>query len=402
MDDLYSRLGLERNASTEEIRRAYKDAARVKHPDRGGDPEEFKKIQEAHEILTDSDRRAMYDATGSTASDGGGGMGGGAGMAAGGIPFHFMNGMGPFGMPGVAFNMGDMFANLFGGGGGAGRPRGRGPKAHRGPNKHHTIGVTLEDFYAGKEIKLKFNQARRCGSCLGSGADATEQCGACSGTGVRTTMRQIGPGMIAQTQSACDVCNGEGTRIMRVCRGCNGKKFIEREKQLDIKLTPGMRVGEQLTFPGECSDSADFEEPGDVILVLQRSDSPSKTINDYEWNEDDLVIRKQISYAESVLGFSIELDHPSGGKKRLVWRGGPLIHGAVVKLDGGGMPKKGSGGAAFGNLLIQVMITPPPTTPWTPEQSAALQAVLGTSTDSLDGAASLTIGSSASLFSAAS
>jgi DnaJ-class molecular chaperone len=369
MSDLYERLGVSRGASTDEIRRAYKDLARVKHPDRGGDADEFKKIQEAHEVLADDDRRRVYDATGATSEDA-------LPRTAGGIPFQFMGGMGPFGMPGVAFDMGDMFGHIFGGGsGGARRPR-----APRGPNKHHDIGLALTDFYRGKEIKLRFNQARRCGSCNGSGAETTEQCGACKGSGVRTTLRQIGPGMMAQTRSPCDVCSGEGTRTMKVCRGCNGKRYAEREKQLDIKIEPGMSEGTQITFAGECSDGAEFEAPGDVVLTLRRSDAGVGELDEYEWRGDDLSIRKQISYAESLLGFTIALDNHPGGARRLRWGGGPLIHGAVLRYDGGGMPRRGGG---YGTLYVQVMIAPPPTTPWGAEDIARLRAIFGGAAESL-------------------
>lgn len=368
--DLYSRLGLQSNASTDEIRRAYKDLAKVKHPDRGGNPEEFKAIQEAHEVLADDERRRMYDMTGST-SEQGHPMNG---MAAGGIPFSFMGGMGPFGMPGVAFDMGDIFSGIFGGGmgmgGGGPRQRG-GNRGGRGPNKYHDIGLRLDDFFTGKEIKLKFNQGRRCTACTGSGAEATEQCNTCNGSGMRVHARQIGPGMIAQTRGPCDVCNGEGQRILRACRACHGKRFIEKEKQLDIKITPGMHEGEQLTFSGECSDSLEYDIPGDVVLTLKRADSDSP----FEWKNDDLMFRKTISFSESILGFRFVLDnHPNGKKPTLSWHGGPLLHGAVIRLDGGGMPRKQGG---FGNLYVQVNITPPVCRPWSIQETNTLHSVLG-------------------------
>jgi DnaJ-class molecular chaperone len=348
MSDLYERLGLEQGASHEEIRRAYKDLAREKHPDRGGDPEEFKKIQEAHEVLTDEGRRRMYDTTGST-QEGGAPM---SGMAAGGFPFHFMGGA----------------------------PRR--PLAGRGPNKQHDIGLTLRDFYKGKEIKLKFNQARRCAGCKGSGAEKTEPCGQCSGTGSKTMVRAIGPGIMAQTRVPCDGCGGEGKRVIRACGVCHGKRFVEREKQLDIRIVPGMRDGENLVFEGECSDSPDFERPGDVVLTLRRTDAGVSYIDEFEWEGDDLCIRKQITFAESILGFSRVLSNHPGGEKTVIWRGGPLIHGAVLQIAGGGMPRRG--GTGHGALRVQVLVQPPETKPWTPEEVAKLQSVLGGASIGLD------------------
>ena len=372
MSDLYAALGVSRSASHDEIRSAYKSLSLQHHPDRpGGNEETFKKIQEAHEVLSDEGRRRTYDMTGSVNGSGNGSMssdGGGApgfGMAAGGIPFSFMGGA--FGIPEVHFNMGDMFGGLFGGGGG--------PKQRRrggvGPNKFHEIGIRFQDFYKGHEIKLKFNQARKCGGCDGSGAEATEPCGPCNGQGSRTMMRQIGPQMIAQTQVACEICSGEGKRVMKVCRGCQGKKLLESEKQLEINVTPGMRDGQKIPFVGECSDSLEFDKPGDVVLTLQCVGMPEK----YEWKDDDLWVTATITYAESVLGFTVTLsDHPSGLSPVLTWQGGPLLHGAVLKRDALGMPKKEGG---FGALFLRTVITPPPVVPWSSEDAAKLQSVLG-------------------------
>jgi DnaJ family protein A protein 2 len=367
MPDYYKALGVERDASAETIRKAYRSLARDKHPDKGGSAEEFQVIQQAHEVLTDPDRRRMYDMTGSDAP---GAPGPPGGMAAGGIPFNFMPGMGPFGIPGVNFDMSQIFGQMFGGGGPSKTRRGG-----TGPNKFHDVGLKLADFFTGKDIKLKFNQARRCVPCNGSGAESSESCGGCNGAGVRMITRQIGPGMMAQTRAACDVCNGEGRRTLRTCKSCQGKRFNEREKELDIKIIPGMRDGEQITFSGECSDTLDFDSPGDVVLTLRRADMGIGETDEFEWKGDDLWIRKTISFVESILGFTMTLsNHPNGESPTFVWRGGPLIHGAVLQFSEGGMPRKSG---SKGTLYVQVMITPPFTTPWSAEDAAKLQSVLG-------------------------
>jgi len=184
-------------------------------------------------------------------------------------------------------------------------------------------------------------------------------------------MRQIGPQMIAQTQVACEICSGDGKRVMKVCRGCQGKKLLESEKQLEINVTPGMRDGQKIPFVGECSDSLEFDKPGDVVLTLQCVGMPEK----YEWKDDDLWVTATITYAESVLGFTATLsDHPSGLSPVLTWQGGPLLHGAVLKRDALGMPKKEGG---FGALFLRTVITPPPVVPWSSEDAAKLQSVLG-------------------------
>jgi DnaJ family protein A protein 2 len=378
MSSLYERLGVGREASTEEIRRAYKDLAKQKHPDKGGDPEEFKQIQEAHEVLCDENRRRMYDVTGSTEEGGGG-----PAMAAGGIPFSFMGGMGPFGMPGVAFDIGSMFGNIFGGGPGGG-PQKR-QRQGKGPNKHHDIGISLAEFYHGKEFKLKFNQARRCDKCGGSGAEKTESCGPCQGRGMKTTMRQIGPGMIAQQTGPCDNCNGEGKRIMKACTTCHGKKFVEREKTLDIRIEPGMAEGQTLIFSGECSDTLEHETPGDVVLAIKRSDAPTSDFDSWEWKGHNLHIRKRISFAESVIGFKKELTgHPSGKRIVVGWRKGVITHGAVLEAGGWGMPRPASAGGGHGTCFVEFFIDAPEPKEWTTEERDALRKLLGGDVDTID------------------
>lgn len=367
--DLYGALGVSRGASLDEIRRAYKDLARQKHPDRGGNADEFKVIQEAHEVLSDPERRRVYDMTGSINGVGGGG--GGPHGPPGGFPFSF-----PFGF--------DMFSSMFGGGGAQGPPGSR-RRGGRGPNKFHDVGLRLCDFYKGHDIKLKFNQARRCTTCSGSGAETTEQCGACNGNGVRLLRQQIGPNMMAETRARCDVCEGEGTRTLRPCKACQGKRFIEREKQLDIHITPGMRDGETLVFPGECSDVLEFDAPGDVVLTLRRTQE-SDVDEDYEWRENDLWIHVRVTFAESILGFTRAFKHhPNGASPVVQWRGGPLLHGAVLRMEQLGMPTKTAG--TFGHLYVVVDVVASESRPWTAEEAAKLQSVLGGAAASLDDAA---------------
>ena len=370
MADLYSILGLDRNASQEEIRDSFKKLAIKNHPDKGGNAEVYKKIQNAYEVLRDENRRRMYDMTGSDSEN----IVNQGGMAAGGIPFHFMGGMGgmgPFGggFPGVQFDMSEVFGNLFGAGEGR-----RNRKGGKGPSKYHDIGLRLQEFYKGHDIKLKFNQARRCVVCAGSGAESTEMCNPCGGKGVRVITQQMGP-MLMQSKASCDVCNGEGKRTLRSCKKCNGKRFLEGEKMLEIHITPGMRDGEVISYGGECSDSTEYDIPGDVVLTLRRIDRKEEELDTYEWKQDDLLIRKQITYVESILGFQMKLDdHPNGLSPVFTWNGGPLIHGAIVQMPGFGMPKNTGG---YGNLYIQVMIIPPEVKPWLPEDAAKLQSVLG-------------------------
>ena len=351
---LYERLGVPRTASAEEIKRAYRELARSKHPDKGGSAAEFQAIQEAHEVLSDERKRQIYDATGDIQD-----VTESAGQTAGGIPFSFMSHMGPFGMPGMSFDMGDL-GGLFG------MPQGRrGPVVQpRGPNKQHDIGLPLHLLYKGHQVHLKMNQARKCAPCKGSGAESWTSCGACKGNGRRTELRMIGPGIMAQSTGPCEACHGEGKRAATQCSVCNGKKFFEQEKTLVVKITPGMKEGETIIFSGECSESAEFETPGDVILTIRRTDPETG----WSVRDNDLAFQQTVSYAEAMMGVSFRLkDHPSGKSPLFVWNKGPLLHGAVLRAKGWGMPG--------GNALIEIQVTAPEVRPWRPEELLMLQTV---------------------------
>jgi len=350
---LYERLGVSRTASSEEIKRSYRDLARSKHPDKGGSAAEFQAIQEAHEVLSDDRKRQVYDVTGDindvTAT---------AGETAGGIPFSFMSGMGPFGMPGMSFDMGGL-GGLFG------MPQGgRAPQRHRGPNKQHDIGLPLHMLYKGHQVHLKMNQARKCGPCKGKGAETWTPCGICKGAGRRTELRMIGPGIMAQSTGPCEPCGGEGNMTKSVCTSCNGKKYIEQEKLLEVKITPGMKEGETIVFPGECSESAEFETPGDVVLTIRRTDPETGWVV----RGCDLTVQQKVSYAEAMMGVSFRLkDHPSGKSPLFVWNKGPLLHGAVLRAKGWGMPG--------GDALVEICVTAPEARAWRPEELLMLQTV---------------------------
>jgi DnaJ-class molecular chaperone len=362
---LYECLGISREASSEEIKRAYRELARSKHPDKGGSAAEFQAIQEAHEVLSDDRRRRIYDMTGDikdvTQSAGG--------ETAGGIPFSFMGGMGPFGMPGMAFNMSDL-GGLFG------MPQGVGRSVRpRGPNKQHDIGLPLHQLYKGHQLHLKMNQARKCSSCKGKGAESWKSCDACKGAGRRTEIRMMGPGIMAQSTGPCNACEGEGKQCLSVCKACNGKKFIDQEKTLVVNITPGMKEGETIVFPGECSESAEYEAPGDVILTIRRTDPNTG----WDVRGSDLYFQQTVSYAEAMMGLSFRLkDHPSGKSPLFVWNKGPLLHGAVLRAKGWGMPQEtlvAGVNKKIGDALIEIHVTAPEARPWRPEELLMLQTV---------------------------
>ena len=309
---LYERLGVQKNATPEEIKKSYRNLAREHHPDKGGDSEKFKEIQEAHEVLSDERRREMYDMTGSVNEQR---------QQPSGFPFS------------------DIFANMFGQGGGQQQ------RSTKGPSNLVNVGLKLENFYRGLEVSMNFKQARKCRDCLNS----YSTCGACGGTGARMAVQQMGP-MMMQTQVHCNPCGGKGQTGSSVgCSGCGGKRMTERDRTITAKIVPGMREGERIMFEGECSETPECETAGDIVVCLQLEKGK------IEWHGDDLHYTHRITYAESILGFEMVMDHPSGGKPVYRWMGGPVIGGKVLTMTGGGMPRKGG----FGDLKLKIEIGDP-------------------------------------------
>jgi len=335
MADLYGLLKLQKNASIDEVKKAYRKEALVKHPDRGGNKEEFQKMQAAYEVLSDPDKRAHYDATGQVPQEGGPGFGGPGGMPDLAAMFGGMFNGGGFpgsGFPGIPFP----FFN----GGGPGSPGGpNGPlKAARGPNKIHEIGLSLADVYHGKKFTLNMKRETLCGRCSGRGGTRVENCGTCGGKGFRMRAMQMGP-IMTMSQEACGACGQSGQKVLDECVDCRGKKTLERESVLDVHVEPGMQDGDRITFVGQCSESPQFEKPGDVILVVRITES-----EDWIRREADLVYTVEFSLAEMLLGWKrTVLGHPSGKALDLAYTDGPLREGEVLVFKDLGMPVKTGG-----------------------------------------------------------
>jgi DnaJ-class molecular chaperone len=337
-DDLYARLKVDRNADPDTIKKAYRKMTLTHHPDKGGDEEEFKRITEAYEVLSDETKRHIYDQTGSIDGEQG------------------MEGMG--GMP---FDMGSIFGQMFGGGMGGpfgmgGMPRGgRAGRVRRpkGPVKVTEVPISLYDFYHGKEIKVKLDRDQFCEGCKGEGYSSFSSCSQCQGSGVMSRMAMMGPGMMVQMQGPCDACHGEGKKGTASCSMCGGKKFKTQERVLSVKIEKGMRQGDVLAFENACSDDPNFDTPGDVHFVLQEADE------DIEWKREGNNLRAKltISLRESLLGCKKVIDNHPG-----------FMHGfdvevpvgtqndEVLTLKGKGMPLRGAKNE-LGDVFITVKVT---------------------------------------------
>ena len=332
---LYDLLDVAKTASADDIKKSFRKKALVNHPDKGGDKEMFQKLQEAYSVLSDPAKRAEYDQTGQVRPDGQ--------QVDMSEMFGAMFGGGMPGMPN--------FANMFGGMPGMPGMPGMQPqnqKAPRGPHKLHDIGLTLADLYTGKMINLRFKRDVLCKGCDGKGG-STQTCAPCGGRGIVMVHQQIGPMMMSMSQRPCEACQQTGQKVTQACGSCGGKRVQEEETALDGHVKPGMKDGDRIVFPGKCSESPQFNEPGDVILVIREVPSP-----DCRRSGDDLTCDIQISLAESLIGFSREMAHPSGTPVTIS-SNVCVRNNDSVTLEGAGMP---SDNKKVGSLIVRCIVAP--------------------------------------------
>jgi DnaJ-class molecular chaperone len=332
--DLYERLGVDKKATAADIKKAHQRLVKTHHPDKGGDAEEFKKIQQAYEVLIDSEKRRMYDMTGSIPGEEppmqemhmGGGM-----------PFSF-----PF-----PFNMADMFP-------GGGRPR-TGPvkKGYKGPPKVDRLPLSLEQFYYGHTIQMSFDRMKICTDCKGGGAAEKETCGECGGHGQISRTMMMG-NMIMQTQGPCTGCGGEGMKTRRACEPCGGTGRVKEMRHLQVAIEPGMAPGDQLKFAEACSETLEYDVAGDVIITLDEAESAAGWVR----RGTDLHQTVVIGLADSLCGCVHTVDdHPKvreGEEPVRVRVPAGVVTGDVLKIEGYGMPL--NGGATYGSLVLTVRV----------------------------------------------
>jgi DnaJ family protein A protein 2 len=271
--ELYDILELPVNCTTEDIKKMYKKKAVVLHPDKGGNKEQFQKLNEAYEILSNPDKRNQYDQTGSITN--------------GGVNHH------------------DIFSNMFQGFQGfnfQGFP-GFNQKQKCQPTQV-ICDVTLNDLYNGVVKKVNYTRKNICINCNGKGAHKVNICNQCNGSGKKVFRTQLGPNMIQQQIIECNECNSTGNTFSEKdkCEQCKAHKIIKIQNIIDVEILPGMIDKQVITFENMGDDISNTVIPGDLIIVLNQE--KHEKFEKFERQENNLLYKMNISLGEALLGFS--------------------------------------------------------------------------------------------------
>ncbi len=339
--DFYEVLGLNRNASPEEIKKAYRRLAREYHPDANAQDEsaeaKFKEIKEAYDVLIDPNKKARYDRFGHAeeAFQGFGGPGGGFG------------GFGDF-----ASGVEDIFDAFFGGGFSTGSRRRSSSAPRRGSDLRYDLEISLEDVVHGKTTNVKLHRTENCSRCDGTGAkegSGAETCNACEGSGQQQVVRNTSYGRFVSIR-ACESCQGEGRVIKDRCPDCRGEGKTVQERTIEIKIPPGVDHGSKLRVPGEGEAGTRGGPPGDLYVFLHVL--PHEL---FQRQGNNLLCEVPISFVDAALGNELEV---------------PTIDGKTsLRIPPGTQPEtrfnvKGQGipnlrGFGKGDLVIKVKVEVP-------------------------------------------
>ena len=341
--DYYEVLGVDRNVSADELKKAYRKMALKYHPDRNpGDKdaeEKFKEAAEAYDVLSNPDKKARYDQFGHAGLEGQPGFGG-AGMNTEDIFAHF----------------GDIFSDFFGGGahfGGFGGFGGgqRRRNVMRGTNLRIKVRLTLEEIDKGCEKKIKVSKYVPCRSCGGTGAkgNAVETCPHCHGTGTVIEVKRTILGQM-QTQSVCPHCGGQGQIIKDKCHDCNGEGIVRSEEIIPINIPAGVQDGMQLALSGKGNAAPRGGVPGDLIVLVE--EVPHDL---FERQDANLYYNFFVPFATAAMGGSVEIPTLNGKVKVKIDAGTPS--GKVIRLRGKGLPVVN--GYGRGDLLVCINVWVP-------------------------------------------
>ncbi len=343
--DYYEILGVSRDASQDDIKKAYRKLAMKYHPDRNPDDkqaeEKFKKVSEAYEVLSDPEKRKRYDTYGyegvrQTFSRGGFTW----------EDFHHFDDLSDI----FGGGLGGFFEEIFGGGspfGSQGTGR-RGRRVHRGRNVKIRLKITLKEAATGSTKKVRLKKREICETCQGSRAapgSSTKPCPKCEGTGKHTVTQ--GGGFIFTYSTTCDLCRGEGEIVEKPCQTCGGRGLVAREKTLEVKVPAGIHSGQRLVLNGEGEPSPDGGPPGDLYAEILIEEHKL-----FKRENEDVYLDYPISFIEAIQG--TELQVPTlYGKARLKVAPGTQP-GTLLRLKGQGIPRLQSFGRGDQYVRINV------------------------------------------------
>jgi len=334
--DYYELLGLSKGASADEIKKAYRAKAKELHPDRNADnpnaEAQFKEVNEAYDVLKDTDKKAAYDRFGHAAFEGG--------MGGGGRP----GGQGDFTS---AFS--DVFDDLFGDFMGGGRRSGGRNRATRGSDLRYNLRVSLEEAYTGLQKSIKVPTSVQCGSCNGTGAESGSEpttCPTCSGMGkVRATQGFF------TVERTCPTCSGLGQMIKNPCRSCSGAGRVEKDRSLSVNVPAGVETGTRIRLSGEGEAGMRGGPAGDLYIFIEVEEHKI-------FNRDglNLFCRVPVSMSSAALGGDIEVPTIDGGRSRVKIPQGSQS-GRQMRLRGKGMPAIKS--SHSGDMFIELAVETP-------------------------------------------
>ncbi|MBP5506020.1 MAG: molecular chaperone DnaJ [Bacteroidales bacterium] len=337
--DYYEVLGVERNATEEEIKKAYRKKAIQYHPDKNpGDKdaeEKFKEAAEAYDVLSNADKRARYDRYGHA---------GVSGSAAGGA--------GGFSMEDIFSQFGDIFGDAFGGafsGFGFGGSRSSARRVPRGSDIRIRVKLPLKDIVHGVEKTVKINKMVQCHDCHGRGAVSEadiKTCPECNGTGMVTRVQKTILGAM-QTTSPCPRCGGEGKLITNPCRKCSGSGLVKQAEEITFKIPAGVAEGMQLTIQGKGNAAKTGGVPGNLLVVIEEERDA-----ELERDGNDLIYSLFISVADAINGCEAQIPSVDGMLKIKIEPG--TQPGKTLRLRGKGIPDVN--GYGTGDLLVVVQV----------------------------------------------
>ncbi len=344
--DYYEVLGVSKNATEEEIKKAYRKIAIKYHPDRNPDnkeaEEKFKEAAEAYDVLHDPQKRQQYDQFGFDAPGGFGGFSSGG-----------------FSMDDIFSQFGSIFGDFFGGGasgfGGFGGRTGR--AQHRGNDLRLRVRLTLQEIATGVTKKFKVKKDTTCQHCHGSGAESgsgSETCPTCHGQGfvVKSVRSFLG---VMQTQQECPTCHGEGSVIKNKCHECGGTGVKKGEEVVEINIPAGVAEGMVVTAQGKGNAGQHNGRNGDILVYIE--EEPNDT---FVRDNQNLIYNLLLDFPTAALGGSIEIPTIDGSKVRIKIEPGTQP-GKTLRLRGKGLPSVQGYGQGMGDLIVQISVYVPKT-----------------------------------------